>query len=416
MQQQGLTILITNNTLAAPAGTECYVVTLARYLRDTGHFPIAYSTQHGAIAEKLKSLGVLVVNNLEALTIEPDIIHGHHHLDTACALARFPRTPAIAFNHGVVPWEEASFPPIERIYRYVTVSRVPTKRVYTEGITRERTAYLPNFVDADEFLADFRTKQQRTHGSPRALVYGNYPHKGLHLIESACRKQGFVLDMAGYAFGQTVSEPSALLPSYDLVFATGKAAMEALYCGAEVILSGPHGFGSHVTSANFASLYDQNFGFATSCQPPTESSVNEALHSAHRMIHSGSRGVADELIAGMSHRQVLPSLVALYGEAIAHWQSHSPSIQHQTEEEYAAFSRYLRFLQTSRFHDQELARTNQLLRTEQELASLYNELGVLHQNPFAYAYLWVSRRIITHLSNLLDRRHWRRATDLPTRR
>ena len=134
------------------------------------------------------------------------------------------------------------------------------------------------------------------------------------------------------------------------------------------------------------------------------------------MIHSGSRGVADELIAGMSHRQVLPSLVALYGEAIAHWQSHSPSIQHQTEEEYAAFSRYLRFLQTSRFHDQELARTNQLLRTEQELASLYNELGVLHQNPFAYAYLWVSRRIITHLSNLLDRRHWRRATDLPTRR
>ena len=228
MQQQGLTILITNNTLAAPAGTECYVVTLARYLRDTGHFPIAYSTQHGAIAEKLKSLGVLVVNNLEALTIEPDIIHGHHHLDTACALARFPRTPAIAFNHGVVPWEEASFPPIERIYRYVTVSRVPTKRVYTEGITRERTAYLPNFVDADEFLADFRTKQQRTHGSPRALVYGNYPHKGLHLIESACRKQGFVLDMAGYAFGQTVSEPSALLPSYDLVFATGKAAMEAL--------------------------------------------------------------------------------------------------------------------------------------------------------------------------------------------
>ncbi len=367
------------------------------------------------IAEKLKGLGVLVLDNLEALTMEPDIIHGHHHLDTACVLARFPHTPAIAFNPGVVPWEEASFPPIERIYRYVTVSHVPTKRVFTEGIARERTTYLPSFIDADEFLADFRTRKQRIHASPRALIYGNYPHKGLHLIENTGRKHGFVLDMAGYAFGQTVTEPSALLPNDDLVFATGKAAMEALYCGAEVILSGPHGFGTHVTSANFSYLHARNFGYATSCQPPTETILSEALHSAQSPINSGCRGVADELLAGMSHRHILPSLVALYGEAIAHWQGHRPSIQHQTEEEYAAFARYLRFLQLSCFQDQELARSSQLLRTEQELASLYNELGMLHKIPFTYAFLWASRRIITRLSNLLDRRHWRRFTDIQTR-
>lgn len=94
-------MLITNNTLAEPAGTERYVMTVARYLLENGHYPVVYSTRHGTVAEEIRSLGVPVLDNLDNLSVEPDIIHGHHHLDTACAIFRFPETPIIAFSHGV---------------------------------------------------------------------------------------------------------------------------------------------------------------------------------------------------------------------------------------------------------------------------------------------------------------------------
>jgi hypothetical protein len=239
VQSPALIVLITNNTLAEPAGTDRYVMTVARYLLENGHYPVVYSTKHGAVAEEIRSLGVPVLDSLDNLSVEPDIIHGHHHLDTACAIFRFPETPIIAFSHGVVLWEEAIFPPINRIYAYVTVSQARLKRVHTEGVPSDKTVHLPNFVDTDEFTVNFANRKQHHSGITRALVNGNASHKGLVAIKIACRRFGFKLDQSGHAFGQTACQPSRLLPGYELVFASGKAAMEALYCGAEVILSGP---------------------------------------------------------------------------------------------------------------------------------------------------------------------------------
>src|SRR6266478_5416084 len=102
---RSMRILITNNTLDFRGGSELYVRDLAIALLKRGHLPIAYSTKLGEIAQEIRAATVPVIDNLDALAAPPDVIHGHHHLDTMTALLRFPRVPAVYFCHGWLPWK-----------------------------------------------------------------------------------------------------------------------------------------------------------------------------------------------------------------------------------------------------------------------------------------------------------------------
>ena len=71
-----------------------------------GHTPIAFSTVLGAVAGELTRSGVPVVDDLSLLGAAPDVIHGHHHLETLMAVLHFPTAAAINFCHGWLPWDE----------------------------------------------------------------------------------------------------------------------------------------------------------------------------------------------------------------------------------------------------------------------------------------------------------------------
>src|SRR5580704_4585509 len=146
-----LKILITNNGLAARAGSELYVRDLALALLRRGHIPIAYSTVLGEVADELRGATIPIVDNLDSLSITPDIIHGHHHLETMTALLRFPTVPAVYFCHGWIPWQEAP-PKFPRILRYVAVDYTCRDRLLLEhGIPDDRVSVLLNFVDLERF-------------------------------------------------------------------------------------------------------------------------------------------------------------------------------------------------------------------------------------------------------------------------
>jgi hypothetical protein len=143
----GLKILITNNTLAQRAGTELYVRDVAIALLKRGLKPIAYSTILGDVAEEIRRATVPVIDRLDSLSAPPDLIHGHHHLETMTALLHFPSVPAIYFCHGWLPLEEA--PPVfPRILRYVAVDETCRDRLLdahgiqetTESFARETAA------------------------------------------------------------------------------------------------------------------------------------------------------------------------------------------------------------------------------------------------------------------------------------
>jgi hypothetical protein len=270
-----LRILITNNTLADRAGTELYVRDLSLRLQERGHTPMVYSTNLGAVAAELRKATVPVLDDLSDLPFRPDIIHGQHHLDTMTALLSLPGVPAIYFCHGWLPWEE--LPPVfPRIFRYVAVDRTCLDRVlYEARIPAEKTLVLPNFVD----LKRFQPRGPLPPKPRRALIFSNRAKQNNYAksIRQACARFHIEVDVIGHSAGNPTHEPEKLLPQYDLVFAKGRAAMEAMAVGNAVVVCDSAGCGPLVSTRNFDRLRSLNFGIRTMRLPVTVENLAEQI-------------------------------------------------------------------------------------------------------------------------------------------
>src|SRR5438093_10582557 len=130
-------VLITNHTLAGRGGSELYVRDTATELLKRGQIPIAYSTALGEVARELEATNISVVDDLNKLTVAPDLIHGQQHMELMTALLHFPGVPAIQFIHNSRSWYEkqVQFP---RILRYVAVDHACRNLLRQHAISEER--------------------------------------------------------------------------------------------------------------------------------------------------------------------------------------------------------------------------------------------------------------------------------------
>ena len=250
-----LTILLTNIWLVDLAGTEVVVRDLALGLLRRGHRPIVYSPTLGSVAEQIAARGVPVIDDLRLLGEPPDIIHAHHSIPCGEALIRFPDAPAIYVCHAFNHWVEAPvhFP---QIGAYVAVDEACRDRlVHTEGIDPERVLILHNAVDLDRIPprpTPLRDRPQRSVAFGKAAAVPE--------LRTACERLNIQFDAIGNAVGRTTAVSEQELVNYDLVFASARAALEALCCGCAVIVCDSRGFAGLVTSRNFESLRAMNFG------------------------------------------------------------------------------------------------------------------------------------------------------------
>ncbi len=270
-----LRVLLTNNTLLARAGTELYVRDLAAALLRRGHHPVCFSMILGEVAEDIRRRTVPVVSSLDAIGEPPDIIHGHHHLETMMALLHFSGTPAVSVCHGWAPWEET--PPIfPRIRRYVAVDDTCRDRLILEhGIDAGQITQIFNFVDLDVF----QPRSPLPAKPVRAAVFSNEISDAnvLGEIRHACARAKIALDVLGLAAGRAIASPERVLIDYDVVFAKARAAHEALAVGAAVILCSPQGLGGMVTSAGVGGLRRLNFGIRALYRPVTSQNIQAEL-------------------------------------------------------------------------------------------------------------------------------------------
>lgn len=323
-----ISVLFTNNTLAMRAGSEMYVRDVARALLRRGHRPCAFSLVLGETADELRRATVPVVDDLARLGSPPDVIHGHHHLETLIAALTFPETPVVHFCHGWVPWEEM---PLRHpsVARYVAVDEVCLDRlVREEGIAPDAIEVLHNFVDLDSF----RPRGPLPPSPHRALVFSNQATADgyTRMIGAACAAAGIALEIVGAASGNPTDAPEALLQEFDLVFAKGRAALEALTVGCAVILADAAGSGPLVTPANFDRLRSRNFGIRELQNPhdPAWYGREIAAYSADDAACVSARARA---IAGLE--PAVDRLLEIYGAAIAD--------QHQTAGASQAAARHL---------------------------------------------------------------------------
>ncbi len=314
----GLRVLITNITLATRTGTETYVRDLATALRDQGHASTVYCPELGEIAWELQAAAVPVTDDLDALDGPPDVIHGHHNLATTTACLHFPRTPTVFVCHDPLAWHDSP-PWLPSILRYVAVDLACRDRLaLRHGIPEERVRVVLNFVD----LERFKPRDPLPPRPKRGLVFSNYASDRTHLpaVRAACDRAGIALDVIGAGAGIVCSRPEELLGCYDIVFAKGRSALEALAVGAAVVVCDAAGLGPMVTAGELERLRPLNFSFRTLREPVEPAVLVREI--ARYDPHDAAR-VSRQIRVAAGRDAAVHEFVALYYDVLAEWEAKS---------------------------------------------------------------------------------------------
>jgi hypothetical protein len=347
-------VLFTEQSLAQRRGTQLFTRDAALGLLRRGHTPVVHSTQLGELAAELRDRTLPVVDDLDALASAPDVIHGHWHVDTLAAVLRFRGVPAVAFCHSWLE-EGLGFPVLPSITRYVAVDSACRDRlVHGWGAPEDRVRTLLNFVD----LERFGRRGPLPARPARALLFGSYaPDAAAVLaVREACARAALPLDSVGEGIGGPTARPEALLPRYDLVFARGRSAIEALAVGAAVIPV-VKGIGPLVTTANLERLRPLNFGIRAADGPPTAECVLAQIRAYEA---ADAAEVSRRMRAEAGVESALDELLAIYGEAIDEYRRKPPD----PEADMRAAARHLRAISQRLHADARIRAERNALRRE----------------------------------------------------
>jgi hypothetical protein len=262
-------VLIATHSATSCSGADLYTRDLALALLRRGWQPVVYATILGGVAEELRQATIPVTNDITSIAAPPDVIHGHHHLETLAALARFPGVPALFVSHDAVTWHSTP-PRTPRIGAYVAVDRNCRDRMMLErGIAEVRI--VPNAVD----LERFRRRDALPARPQRALVFSNAALDDS--IAAACATRGIALDIIGKAAGNAIEHPEEMLGDYDLVFGKARCALEAAATGAAVVVCDARGLAGLVTTRDLDAMRELNFGFRLLQRPITEETIGAEI-------------------------------------------------------------------------------------------------------------------------------------------
>jgi glycosyltransferase involved in cell wall biosynthesis len=341
-------ILITNTNFETRGGAQGFVRGLTGALQSLGHSALVYTNDPGQSERLLENDSLPLATDIENLPFSPDVIHAQHHLDAMPALAALPGVPAVYHSHGAI-WKDCVVKH-PRIYRYLVMSRTSAHRISVESnISPDNIEVFPNAVDLNRF-----TKVRTLPKQPRRALFFNRHHAAdsptVSAIRVATSKRGLELDCVGYYFGRSTEEPENVLPSYDIVFASGLSAIEALASGCAVVVLGRTSCGDMVQPENFDSFRDTNFSIATNSPPPSIERIETQLrHYSPKNCAVVTERIRREAGFGKS----VTRLLEIYQGVIEEHLTRSPN----PRAESFAMSKYLRrIVPVVRITDQMLAR------------------------------------------------------------
>jgi len=269
---RSLRILLANKELETWTGTIIVLRDFALKYAQRGHRPVVWAPRMGGTTvEEFERLGIEMVENLSDLDDAPDVIHGHHNISTALALAAFPGVPAIMFCHGL-SWFD--LPVISRrLWRHVAISRVTTDQLKRHGADPDRIVVLANAVD----LSRFPLRDTPLPEKPAAAMAFTKFREHVALVREVCTRRGmtFVAMGAGGEIGSW--EPERELAEQHLVFGTGRCALEAACAGAAVVVGDARGLAGMVTRRNLRALRRANFGRMALIRPITAATISAEI-------------------------------------------------------------------------------------------------------------------------------------------
>ena len=120
-------------------------------------------------------------------------------------------------------------------------------------------------------------------------------------------------DAIGKGAGRIVYDPESYLRKSDIVFATGRCAIEAICAGAAVIVGDARGIAGLVTTRNFNAIRDINFGSRSLIHPVTAIKVESEIA---RYDAADAMAVTERLRREADLEKSVDRLERLYTEAM----------------------------------------------------------------------------------------------------
>ncbi|MCB1498070.1 MAG: glycosyltransferase [Bauldia sp.] len=324
-------VLITNDRLDQRVAANLFVRDLARALQERGHFVFGYGSDPRQQRRLLDIDPIPVVADLGKLSVRPDILHARHHLDAMSALVARPDLPAVFQCDASA--RLGPLPRHPRIFRYVASTPGLAAWLEEAGIPRDRVALVPPGIDLRRFARARDIPDRPT----RAAFYGDRCHPDSPMVAAAAAAMagfGIALDLVGRDFGRIFDEPEQRLHDYDIVFASGRNAVEALACGCCVVIADATTCGEMVTTGTFEHV--RAAGYApVATEPPDTESVRTRVEC---YSSTDARRVAEEVRRCSDFRDFAARIEAIYREAM---EAHENQ-QADWAEEQMAMSDYLR--------------------------------------------------------------------------
>jgi hypothetical protein len=331
-----MNILITNQSLSQRTGTELIVTELALAFVRRGHRVAAFSSRLGETAELLREAAVPVIDTPESCPFVPDIIHGQHHLDAMAAVLAFPQSPAIFYCHGGYPWLERP-PQHPRILRHAAMCDVLADLLAVEhNLDPGRILTIPNWVD----LLRFPNVRILPPQPANALIFHSLlpHHRHGEIIRQACAACGIAVDLSIDWTPEQQKCPGDQLLQYDIAFAAGRSALEALAAGCAVVPVSAEASLHWVWPENFTHLRGQNFSPRQHDAKMSASVIGEIL-ARYDAAKSAAATAMVRNTCTLEH--AADQLLELYQQVIIEWKN---SAAPDPDAERRALLKYLRGL------------------------------------------------------------------------
>jgi len=252
-------ILIANIRLAKRTGTEIVTRDFAHGLARRGHEVVVWSPRLGPFADSLRTEGLNVVADLSAAAFAPEIAHINHAGLVAPVFGAFPRANGLFHCHtpGEAVDAAVRHPRVRGLYG---VSPLACRRI-EEAAGRPADGVLRNFVDLARFVPQGRLPPR----PKRWLLVAEQKHGLRHAARVAWLsvRSGAHLAAVGPSVGRVIDNLPAEAARHDLVFASGRCAIESAAAGAGVIVTDCRGVAGFLRPENAPCLLEGNFGGET---------------------------------------------------------------------------------------------------------------------------------------------------------
>lgn len=260
-------------------GAEMFVRETALSLHARGHRVSVYAPIMDEMVDDLRAKGIRCVTQLAALTGQPDVLIGNTHDETVAILDHFPRLRAISICHDRTA-AHGMPPRSPRVLKYVAVDTYCLERLVAEHeIPKDRTTVIPNGVD----ILRFKPRPPLPGRPGSAALFSNHATDGreTRTIRSVCAERQIGLTVIGSGMKNHAPRPEDLLPQFDLVFAKGRCAIEAMAVGCAVIVMSEQmdmpGLAGIVSPDNMREWRARNFGRSLLVKPVDEASLHAAI-------------------------------------------------------------------------------------------------------------------------------------------